>query len=726
MASTAVDHQPGALESRKRTDVEEGLDEKRQDSSVSSINHQLDEGFEGHDVTNPFPVDPDEPIETHQLTFRAIFVGCCLGAVVGSSNIYLGLKTGFTFGAQLFGAIFGFAILKSVSKIVPESGILGKFLGGPFGPKENCTVQTAATAAGGLGILFVSAVPAMYRLDLLSEDPAKDIGKLIALTVCAGFFGVFFVIPLRRYYIIHQKLTFPTPAATAYTIRQLHKGKSGAVVAKKKSLALLYTFLGVFAYKVATGYAPGIIYDWHIGWTLYQLGWKGAISIENYGWIIEFTPAFFGAGMLSGLNASWSFFGGAIMAWGIIAPSLIKNGLAFGRPNPELPEYVSYYAMVFTNTDDYIDRPSPRYWLLWPGVFIMLLYSFADIFVGLLPFLTAMKASTLKKYLDPRGWFVRGNPEDDEDKTPHEDRVPFLWWSVGLLASTITSVAILATLFHMNVGTALLSLILGFIFSFIAVQSAGHTDVNPVSTVAKASQLVFGGISKGTGMAEQPAQTINLVSGIIAAGSAAQASDMCGDLKTGYLLRAKPRNQFIAQLCGSVVAVFLTCGLFLLFTKATPCILKEVEGELCTYGAPSVAAWAAVALAVTRPRLPVPPSSGYTAIGLGIASVLTVFARHWLIPKKYHAWVPNWNAIGLAFVVPQVYYPIAMAVGSIFNFFWLKRSPATFDLYMFPISAGLLAGEGLGGVLQALLAIVGADGATYGTAVGCPLNSYCG
>lgn len=62
--------------------------------------------------------------------------------------------------------------------------------------------------------MFVSAVPAMYRLNLLSELPTQDIGKLIGLTACAGFFGVFFVIPLRKYFIIHQKLTFPTPAAT--------------------------------------------------------------------------------------------------------------------------------------------------------------------------------------------------------------------------------------------------------------------------------------------------------------------------------------------------------------------------------------------------------------------------------------------------------------------------------------------------------------------------------
>ncbi|KAG6895581.1 hypothetical protein C0992_000543, partial [Termitomyces sp. T32_za158] len=554
--------------------------------------------------SRPFPVDPDEMEETHQLTVRAVFVGCVLGAVVGASNIYLGLKTGFTFGPQLFGAIFGFAILKPLSRIIPESGLLGKFMGGRFGPKENCTVQSAATASGGLGILFVSAIPAMYRLGLLSKFPQQDVGKLIALAASAGFFGVFFVIPLRRYYIIHQKLTFPTPAAAAYTIRSLHSNL-GAIVAKKKSLALLYTFATTFVYKVITNYAPGIVTC-----------------------VFTVTPAFFGAGMLSGNNASWSF-------------SLSKDAL-----NP-----VSWFR---------------------------------------------------RKELDP----------EDEDQTPIEDRIPTPWWTAGLFLSTIMCCAILATLFNMNVGEALLALILGFLFSFIGVQSAGQTDVNPVTTVAKASQLIFGGIGKGAHLALNPSQMLNLSAGVITAGSAAQACDMTGDLKTGYLLRAKPRNQFIAQLCGAVVAIFLTTGLFILFTKATPCILYLPDSGKCTYGAPSVAAWAAVAVAVSSPNLPIPPSSGYTAIALGIASVITVVAKHYWIPKKYYSYIPNWNAIGLGFVVPQVFYSIAMVFGCTFNVFWKRSNPASFDMYMFAVAAGLVAGEGLGGVFQALLAIIGVDGSS--------------
>jgi uncharacterized oligopeptide transporter (OPT) family protein len=212
----------------------------------------------------------------------------------------------------------------------------------------------------------------MYYLNLLSPSPKDDIGRLIALTVCAAFFGVFFVIPLRKYYIVKQKLVFPTPAATAFTIRALHSGVEGAIAAKKKTRALLYAFATVFCFKVATGYAPGVLYDWHIGWTLYRLGFTSIIAMENYGWIIEFTPAFFGAGMLSGLNASWSYFGGTVLGWGIIAPAIVRNGLAFGKSASDDYPLVSYTSLSAKTADEYIHNASPRYWLLWPGVLVML------------------------------------------------------------------------------------------------------------------------------------------------------------------------------------------------------------------------------------------------------------------------------------------------------------------------------------------------------------------
>src|SRR5258708_28067709 len=106
----------------------------------------------------------------------------------------------------------------------------------------------------------------MYRLGLLSNFPAQDSRKLIGLTACVAYYGVFFVIPLRKYYILKQKLVFPTPTATAFTIRQLH-ARGGAATASKKTKMLGYSFLAAFCLKVLAGYAPGLIWDWHIGWT---------------------------------------------------------------------------------------------------------------------------------------------------------------------------------------------------------------------------------------------------------------------------------------------------------------------------------------------------------------------------------------------------------------------------------------------------------------------------
>ena len=127
--------------------------------TISSLSVYDDDGdLQDFGTNDPFPMDPDAPQE-QQLTFRAVIVGCALGAVISASkyvrtlsqssdhscsgepcSVYLGLKTGWTFGASLFGSIFGFAILKSLSKTLPER--LG---GGYFGPKENVCCQSAAT-----------------------------------------------------------------------------------------------------------------------------------------------------------------------------------------------------------------------------------------------------------------------------------------------------------------------------------------------------------------------------------------------------------------------------------------------------------------------------------------------------------------------------------------------------------------------------------------------------
>ena len=94
--------------------------------------------------------------------------------------------------------------------------------------------------------------------------------------------------PLRRLYILKLKLPFPNSVAAAYTIRSLHVGRHAAANARKKTLALIVSFLLAIVWRVTSEYAPGIMWDWHWGWWFYKAGWKWIIAAEN--WVRRVSP----------------------------------------------------------------------------------------------------------------------------------------------------------------------------------------------------------------------------------------------------------------------------------------------------------------------------------------------------------------------------------------------------------------------------------------------------
>jgi hypothetical protein len=122
--------------------------------------------------------------------------------------------------------------------------------------------------------------------------------------------------------------------------------------------------------------------------------------------------------------------------------------------------------------------------------------------------------------------------------------------------------------------------------------------------------------------------------------------------------------QFYAQCCGAVVSIFMSAGLYVVFSTAYPCINDLALASQCSFPAPDVQSWRAIMVrstfslptcrkpdrtqvAVTSTELPVPPSSGYTAIGLAVAAILTVIAKYRYIPAQYHHLVPNWYVVFL-------------------------------------------------------------------------------
>ncbi|MBW0468872.1 hypothetical protein O181_008587 [Austropuccinia psidii MF-1] len=586
--------------------------------------------FPPYDVKcgDPMPVvPPGMPIESQQFTFRAVAVGCLLGSVVQASNMYLGLKTGFTFGASLFGALFGYAILKPLSK----SSI--PFLGGYFGPKENCTVQTAATASGGLGILFVSGVPALYQLKLLSPEPQQDLRKLILFTMAGAFFGMSFAIPLRKHYILRQKLLFPTASATAIAIHKLHSESNGEGSGKQQVKCLGFVFAGSVSLRVLSQYLPGVF--------------------------LEITPAFAGVGILTGLNASLSFYLGSLLAWGVIGPILVATNTAFGiQTMPEkYPEIYNYQVLnpSFTTAD----HPSPRYWLLWPGVLLMIVSSFTELGLNGKKMLSGIFGLAQDAV---RSIFKNGkNLKTEEHNSPNNSKDP----SQGNLVPNVAWVSLLLS-----------SVVLTCIV--MKVESCGDTDINPISTCAKGSQLIIGSVTRSY-HSLQSALTVNLLSGMIAGAAANETTDMVGDLKTGHLLGASPACQFYSQLIGSVFSIVLAPSLFVLFSKAYPCII-DLNATTCEFGAPSVGAWRAVAVSVTsRGALPIPKSSGIFAAALAAFGMVLTVVKYKVVPLNKQGFIPNMNAVGLGFIINIPGYASAMALGSIATYFWKKKSPNSYD-----------------------------------------------
>ncbi|USW50572.1 Putative oligopeptide transporter, OPT superfamily [Septoria linicola] len=693
---------------------------------------------------DPFTPFDDLPEERHFIvTIRSILVGVICGALVNASNVYLGLKTGWTFGASLFGAIIGFAVLKPLGRKLPESFPI---FGGEFGPRENNIVQTAATAAGGLSSVFISGIPALYQLELLST-PKEDFPRLITLTLVGGYFGFLMSTPLRKFFIIYVarelKLIFPTPSATAMTIRAMHMASTGEAIAKLKMRALSYAFSGAIILRVASQYATGILWDWHIFTWFYIWGNynNAAINVENWGWMLEWTPAFIGAGMLVGLNTAISFYAGSIIAWGIIGPTLVHYNVAFGLAPAAYEgtkwEGIVSFASLGTAASSK-DTPSPRFWMLWPGVLLMIVVSFVELGLQYKVFFHVSKAiyrgscsgiNAARKamgrgsspYLESKG----AQKQDDlvKDFADDKDLVKWWMWFPALIAIIILTCVVMGVQFDMPVGMSLLSIFLAFFFSLLAVQCAGVTDITPLTAASKASQIVLGGATKGEGWEPEHAQRLNLLGGSLASIGANQASDLVGDFRVGFLLKTSPKQQWVAQGLGTIVAVFLAPALFMLFAKAYPCIL-DINAEVCPFSAPSVSAWRAVAVAMTDPEFPVPTSSGIFAICFSIFGAGMIFVRHYAYTgtwEKYRVYHPNMMCIGLAFVLPQTYYGLAMIIGAAPCYFWAKRNPQSFDIYGYAIAAGLIAGEGIGGVINAIFQVAGIAGPDpYGTNIACP------
>lgn len=176
----------------------------------------------------------------------------------------------------------------------------------------------------------------------------------------------------------------------------------------------------------------------------------------------EWTPAFIGVGMLTGPNGSYSFYGGSILAWAIMGPALVRTNQATGIVDEENPSVVNYGSLSVTGDIAKTNQVSPRYWLLFVGIAMMLFSTFVELFCTLAKMGWQMYQERKKGIADTK--LI-------EDPMGPRDKISWKVWGPLTFIMIVFNCLAAARLFGMNVGLAILSVLLGFLWSFIAVQS---------------------------------------------------------------------------------------------------------------------------------------------------------------------------------------------------------------------------------------------------------------
>ncbi|ORZ25097.1 OPT oligopeptide transporter protein-domain-containing protein [Absidia repens] len=648
---------------------------------------------------------PEEFIEEYQFTWRAAIVGSLLGCLVAASNTYLGLKIGWTFGASLFGAIFSFAIIKPLSRALPL-----KWGGGYFGAKENCTAQSAATTAGGLSAGFVSGIPAMYKLGLMT-DPRQDAPALLLFTISCAFYGLFFAVPLRQHFVVKQDLTFPTPRAAATTIISLHSSLEGEKEAMKKAKWMGIWFAISFLWSLISYWVPFFDTIHILWWIGYSANYVPLMSADaDWSWSFRFDFPFFGAGLMTPGSTVLSFFISSIIIFGIIGPVLVVNG-TFIKP------------MGFVD-----DGVTTQSFFLWPGIALMVLTTFAELLCRYDTLWRGVRGGLVGLYESGRQGYYKAKlvifrqelteaqkkhlvlERDPDEIFDESELVPTWWWISGTFISIIFTCAIMGEYFGMPVYQSIVAVILAFIFSFVGVQASGETDINPTGAIGKMSQLVF---AKMPAADLKAVQKNNLMAGNISASAASQAVDMVGDLKTGQLVGASPKSQFWAQFVASFFAIGIAVGLFILFADAYPCIVDPDLNAKCEFQLVAVITWTNVTKILTGDAAPLSRGSIITTIVCGVIGALFPFFRTFFIPQKYHRYCPSVSAVGIAMINSSNEVPLAMFIGWASGKIWKRVNPDSYEKFMYSAAGGQIAGMGIAAILQAVFTIGGVQNFVY-------------
>ena len=598
--------------------------------------------------------------EVPQLTLRTVVMGSLLGFLLAFTNLYVGLKTGWGLGVAITACIVSFALWNACLKVGLARTPLSIL-------ESNCLQSTASAAGYSTGSTMVSATPALLLLSVTPQEPAGQHlpwAVLAGWTFFLGMLGVALAVPMKRNMINQERLRFPSGIAAAVTLQSLfNHGREAAAKAKALFYAALVASVPpiIMDLPLRAGDAPGArkglvpdtspIFNW-----LPSRGTNpktgAAFSAADWNILLDNKLVMIAAGALTGPRICLSMVASGVLLCYWLGPA----GLTAGAVHTPAHAW--------------------REIGVWVGAPMM-------IAAGLLSF--AVQGRTLGRALRSLG--TRGGPQSHAAV-----EVPGTWFAAGALVATVGVLAI----GHMHFGIpwhlGLLAVLLTFFLSLVACRATGESDITPIGALGKITQLVYGVLIPQNAPA-------NLMTASITANAAASSADLLTDLKSGYLLGAHPRRQFVAQFLGIFAGTAATVlGFRLLVPDATA--LTGTASSPAAFPAPAAQAWLAVAQVFQKGLQNLHPMAR-TCIWWGLAAGALLVVIELVLPK-YRKWLPSPTGLGLGFILP-FFNPFSMLLGALAAWLWSRRSSAHADRYVVPVASGIIAGESIVSVAIALV-----------------------
>ncbi len=577
------------------------------------------------------------------------------------TSVILGIILAVIFGGAnaYLGLRVGMTVSASIPAAVISMGII-RFVLRRDSILENNIVQTIGSAGESLAAGAIFTLPALFMWAAEEGDAMPSLVEIALIALIGGVIGVLFMIPLRSALIVqeHGKLPYPEGKACAEVLVAGEEGGSKAgVVFAGLGIAALYKFitdgLKVFPSEV----------DFEIK------------SYKGSGIGMDVLPALLGVGYICGAKVSSYLLAGGTIGWFVIMPLIALFG-------GDLTIYPA-------------DAPISELgaWGIWSS-YIRYIGAGAVAAGGIISLIKNLPLIVKTFRQAMKGYGSKGN--EANNRLSKDIPMNFVILGIGVMAIAMWLIPAIPV----NLLGAIIIIVFGFFFATVSSRMVGivGSSNNPVSGMAIATLLITTMILKATGTVGMSGMVASIAIGSVICIIAAIAGDTSQDLKTGFLVGSTPWKQQAGELIGVVVSAIAIGGVLYLLNAAWSYGSTELP-------APQATLMKMVVEGIMGGNLP------WTLVfsGVGIAIVVEILGIP-VLPFAVGLYLP-------------IHLSTPMIVGGLIRLYFDKKKMASEDerkekvengvLY----SSGLIAGEGLVGILLAVFAIIPFGNGSLGNAI---------